>query len=72
MINIQNIMNESYLFVYRIIDVFNQEFKLSEIFLNILFISLVIIISIIIYWDTINTRVVKTSRCKRQMDIYNK
>lgn len=64
--------NESFLFIYRIIDAFKEEFQIGELFLNILFITLVIIISIIIYWDTINSKVAKTSRCKRQMDIYNK
>lgn len=65
-------MGDALLFIYRIIDVFKQEFTAGEIFLNLLFISLIIIISLIIYWDTINVRVSKTSRCKRQMDIYNK
>lgn len=64
--------NDLYIIVYKLIDVFKQHFQLGELFLNFLFISLVIIISLIIYWDTINNRVSKTSRCKRQMDIYNK
>jgi len=58
--------------VYKLIDIFQTPFTSSEFFLNILFIGLVIIISFIIYWDTINVRVSSTSRCKRQMDIYNK
>ena len=58
--------------VYKLIDIFQTPFTSSELFLNILFIGLIIIISFIIYWDTINVRVSSTSRCKRQMDIYNK
>lgn len=58
--------------VYRLLSIFQKPFTPGEIFLNVLFISLIIIISLIIYWDTINVRVSKTSRCKRQMDIFNK
>lgn len=43
-----------------------------EFFLNILFIFLTLIISTLIYWDTINKRVAKTSRCKKQNDLYDK
>ncbi len=50
----------------------NIKFDKWEIFLNILFIIIVIIFSLIIYWDTINRKVARTSRCKRQLDIYNK
>lgn len=65
-------MDSATLSLYKVIDIFKQEFTAGEIFLNILFISLIIIISLIMYWDTINVRISKTSRCKRQMDIYNK
>lgn len=65
-------MNTMFLMLHRILDVFKQQFQPGELFLNVLFISLVCIISLIIYWDTVNTKVSKTSRCKRQMDIYNK
>lgn len=65
-------MNTQFLTLHRILDVFKQEFQPGELFLNILFVSLVCIISMIIYWDTVNTKVSKTSRCKRQMDVYNK
>jgi hypothetical protein len=64
--------NSIVLAIYKMIDIFQQPFTTSEILLNILFIGLIIIISLIIYWDTINVSVSKTSRCKRQMDIYNK
>jgi len=57
---------------YRILDVFSRGFGYGELLLNFLFICLVFIISMIIYWDTVNGRVSRTSRCKRQMDIYNK
>ena len=65
-------MNSVLLAIYRVLDTFRQEFTAGEIFLNILFIALIVIISLIMYWDTINVRISKTSRCKRQMDIYNK
>ena len=65
-------MDNAILNIYRIIDILKQEFTAGEIFLNSLFIALLIIISLIIYWDNINIRVSKTSRCKRQMDIFNK
>ncbi len=65
-------LDELYLTIYRLIDIFKQQFHAGELFINLLFIILVIIISMIIYWDTINNSVAKHSRCKRQMDIYNK
>ena len=65
-------INQATMIIYRFLDVFKHNFHPGEIFLNILFISLIIIICMIIYWDTINSRVAQTSRCKRQMDLYNK
>ncbi len=59
-------------FIYSLFNVFNKPYKLSEIFLNTLFVFLIIIVSTIIYWDTINRKISSTSRCKRQMDIYDK
>jgi hypothetical protein len=47
-------------------------FTKEEFFLNILFIILIIIFGLIIYWDSINRRVAQTSRCKRQIDVFNK
>lgn len=64
--------NEMFLPIYRIIDAFKQGFQISEVILNILFISLFVIISMIIYWDIINTKVSQTSRCKRHMEMFNK
>lgn len=58
--------------IYSLFNVFNKPYQFSEVFLNILFILLIIIISTIIYWDTINRKVSATSRCKRQIDIYDK
>jgi hypothetical protein len=46
-------------------------FTKEEFFLNILFIILIIIFGLIIYWDRINRRVAQTSRCKRQIDVFN-
>lgn len=65
-------MDGAKLLLYRILDVLKLEFQWSELFLNTLFIGLVVLISFIIYWNTINNKVSKTSRCKRQIDIYNK
>lgn len=58
--------------LYKVLYAFQYPYTFMEIMLNILFIILIIIFSMIIYWDTINRQVAKTSRCKRQMDIYNK
>jgi hypothetical protein len=69
---ISQAIDSAVLAVYRLLYIFQKPFTPGEIFLNILFICLIIIISLIIYWDTINVRVAKTSRCKRQMDIFNK
>ena len=60
------------LVMYKIVNALSQKIGFYELLLNFLFISFIIIISMIIYWDTINTKVSATSRCKRQMDIYNK
>lgn len=46
--------------------------NIYEILLNILFIILLLIISTIIYWDTINKKVENNSRCKKQKDLYDK
>ena len=43
-----------------------------EIILNILFILLLLLIGFIIYWDLINRKALKTSRCKKQKDLYDK
>lgn len=59
--------------LYRFLYAFqSKNFSVSEFILNCLFIGLVLIISMIIYWDTVNGRVSTTSRCKRQIDIFNK
>lgn len=65
-------MNSAYIPLYTVLDAFKQGFTMNEIILNSLFIGLFMIISMIIYWDSVNSRVSKTSRCKRQMDAYNK
>lgn len=65
-------LDKTYLFLLQILSVFRKEFSSSEIFLNLLFITLIIIISMIFYWDSINGKIQKTSRCKRQMDLANK
>lgn len=69
---IQNKVNDGILNIYKIIYAFQEGFSLWEIGLNLLFICIVIIFSLILYWDSINRQVSRTSRCKRQMDIYNK
>jgi len=60
------------IFAYKLFSVFDKRYDVSEIILNLLFIILIIIISYIIYWDTINRKVSAVSRCKRQLDVYNK
>lgn len=67
-----NVKQKVLLFLYKFIYAFSGEFNKMEFFLNVLFVILIIIFSMIIYWDTINRHVSQTSRCKRQMDIYNK
>lgn len=57
--------------IYKIYDAFNEKYSTGEIILNTLFIIIVIVIFTILYWDNINTKVNKVSRCKRQMEIYN-
>ena len=58
--------------LYKTIFPFAIGFSVWEIGLNILFICIIIISSMILYWDSINRQVSKTSRCKRQMDIFNR
>jgi hypothetical protein len=60
------------LFMGKIVLAFTERFTKEEFFLNALFIILIIIFGLIIYWDSINRKVATTSRCKRQIDIYNK
>ena len=43
-----------------------------ELILNILFILLLLLISSIIYWDTISTKIKKNSRCRRNKDLFDK
>jgi len=64
--------NEALINIYAIFMTLKENIKLSEFCLNSLFIILIFIISMIIYWDTINSKVAKTSRCKRQLDMSNK
>lgn len=66
------IIDRAFITIYTFLDAFKQGFSMNEIILNVLFITLFLIISLIIYWDSINVRVSQTSRCKRQMDAYNK
>lgn len=58
--------------LYSVYDSFRQRFNPYELALNIIFILIIMVLSMIFYWDSINSRVSATSRCKRQMDIYNK
>lgn len=58
--------------IYKIIDAFNSHYTVGEILLNLLFIIILITLSVILYWDNINTKVNKISRCKRQIEISNK
>ena len=61
---ITNILDEIY-------DVFTYKYEYGEFLINIFFIILVIIITLILYWDNINNMVSSNSRCKRQLTILN-
>lgn len=58
--------------IYRVIYALKQSYTFYEFILNIVFISIILVISMIFYWDSINTKVSTMSRCKRQLDVYNK
>jgi len=60
----------SNIFLYKIVDALNTKFTTSEILLNLVFITIVIVLGSILYWDSINSQVNKLSRCKRQMQVY--
>tara|TARA_B110000858_G_scaffold161992_1_gene186834 strand:- start:2461 stop:3012 length:552 start_codon:yes stop_codon:yes gene_type:complete len=49
-----------------------KNWNIYEISLNILFIFLLILISILIYWDSINKKISEKSRCRKQKELYNK
>lgn len=48
-----------------------DDWSIYEIILNILFIILLIIISVLIYWDIINRKILKNSRCLKFNDLLN-
>jgi|TARA_Y100000389_G_scaffold71771_1_gene68460 hypothetical protein len=54
------------------IDSIFKGWSIYELILNILFILLLLIISSIIYWDTINSKIKKNSRCRRNKDLFDK
>lgn len=56
-------------FVYQLNVIYLKEYSYYHIFLNICFISIVMIISIILYWDNIYRKADKYSRCKVIRDI---
>lgn len=68
--NIEGFKNILELNVLKFFNIYTNGYTISEIILNILFILLILIITAIIYWDTINSKVSKNSRCKRQLDLY--
>ena len=61
----------SNIFLHKIVDTFNTKYTYSEISLNLIFLVIVITLFMILYWDSINQKVNRLSRCKRQMNIYN-
>ena len=73
--NLKNITKQNFSIVIDIFDeiyyIFSTKYEISEILLNFFFIVLVIIITLIIYWDSINGYVSSNSRCKRQLNIIN-
>ena len=70
--NVKNIMNKAYNINNGIIEMITSGWTIYEIILNILFILLLLLISFIIYWDLINRKVIKTSRCKKQKQLFDK
>ena len=48
-----------------------DDWSMYEIILNILFIILLIIISVLIYWDSINRNIINKSRCLKFNDLLN-
>lgn len=64
--------SQAVLVVYKIMNALSKKINITEFFLNTLFIILFFVITIIVYWDTINSQVAKTSRCKRQLDMASK
>ena len=73
--NYRNMANEKFSIFTDIIDdifyIFTTKYEISEVLLNFFFTTLVIIITVIIYWDSINGQVTSNSRCKRQLNIIN-
>lgn len=49
-----------------------KNWNIYEVTLNILFIFLLVLIGMLIYWDSINKKISKNSRCRRQKELYNK
>ena len=58
-------------YLYVIVDALSSKITVSELILNGIFITILIILSLMLYWDNINNNVNKISRCKRQMEIYD-
>ena len=54
---------------FKIFDILKEKISFSELLLNTLFIILLFIITSIIYWDTINSKVAQNSRCKKQLEL---
>lgn len=73
--NLKKIGKENFTIISDILDeiydIFTTKYELGEFLLNLFFIILIIIITLIIYWDNINTMVSSKSRCKRQLNIIN-
>lgn len=59
-------------FLDEIYEIFTSKYYIGEFLINLFFILLVMIISVILYWDNINNKVSSNSRCKRQMDVIDK
>ena len=49
-----------------------KNWSIYEIGLNILFVFLLVLISILIYWDSINRKISANSRCIKQKELHNK
>lgn len=58
-------------FIYYFNNIYNKNYSYYHIFLNLLFISILVIVAIIFYWDNIYRTAKKTSRCQYIKDIYD-
>lgn len=73
---VTNYLKNNFIFISNFMDeiyeIFTSKYYIGEFLINFFFILFIIIITIILYWDNINTRVSINSRCKKQLDVIDK